>query len=101
VYDEGSWVPVDKNNTLDKVIEKESDHLFTHFRAVREQDDSVKRNEDVIMRWFLEMKSKTGAGFYRVRRDLFAIILANSSVPIYLQVVDDVNDFNDVNDVKS
>lgn len=90
-YVDGRWVPCDKNNTLDQVIEEKSKMMYLHYNQVKDHDQDLKNCEDIILRWFMEMQSKTGAQFYRVRRDIYAIILAdaeqNNKEPIYLQVV--------------
>lgn len=87
VYQDGAWTPVDKNNTLDSVIQHKKDIMFSHFVKTKDEIDDIKDREETIMKWFAQMGSKMGTQFYRLRRDLYAIVVANNGEPILLQVV--------------
>lgn len=86
-WDNGKWITVDKNNTLDAAIKSNTRLLHSHFQKVKTtMDDGIG---DTLLQFFLKMQSNDGPQFYRVRRDVYALVVSDGSAPLYLQVVDD------------
>lgn len=78
VVEDGTWEQCDKNNTLDEMIRKGYKILFAHFLATKEESDNVKENEFALQNWFTDLSSRKGDEYYRLRRDLFVIVLNNT-----------------------
>ena len=72
------WVQCDKNNTLDEMIRNGYKILFAHFLNNKETINDLKEREDSIATWFIDLCSKQGNEYYRLRRDLYVMILNNT-----------------------
>lgn len=78
VVDDGSWEQCDKNNTLDEMIRKGYKILFAHFLATKNDMEHIKENEHILQNWFTDLSSQKGDEYYRLRRDLFVLVLNNT-----------------------
>jgi hypothetical protein len=78
INDDGTWEKCDKNNTLDEMIRKGYKILFAHFLATKDEMDHVKENEHILHTWFTDLSSRKGDEYYRLRRDLFVLVLNNT-----------------------
>lgn len=78
VVDDGSWEQCDKNNTLDDMIRKGYKILFSHFIANKEEDIEIKERTEDLQMWFTDMCSKKGEEYYRLRRDMYVLVLNNT-----------------------
>jgi hypothetical protein len=78
VEDDGMWVQCDKNNTLDEMIRSGYRILFAHFLNNKDTDDDLKTREESLCAWFTDLCCKSGNEYYRLRRDLYVLILNNT-----------------------
>jgi hypothetical protein len=74
----GEWEQSDKTTTLDNLIRKGYKILFSHFINKKDSDQDIKQREDYISMWFTDLCSKSGNEYYRLRRDLYVLILNNT-----------------------
>jgi hypothetical protein len=86
-YEDKGWVKCDQNNTLDEMIRKGYKILFAHFINKKDQDSDLKEREDYVSKWFIDLCSQTGNEYYRLRRDLYLLIMNNTMY--VLQKLDD------------
>lgn len=77
-YEDGVWVPCDKNNTLDTMINKGYRILYRHFLKTLDTDeDTFKESEGYLMDYFTKIAGKTDNIYFQLRRDLFVMIRRN------------------------
>jgi hypothetical protein len=77
-YSDGQWLLCDKVSLLDDMIRRGYRILHKHFLDVKDIDESVKMNEDVLNQMFVDLMGPTGNKYYRIRRDIYVIILNNT-----------------------
>ena len=78
-FEDGLWHPRDKNNTLDEMIKQGYRILFKHFiEATSESDTSEQPLNEHINKYFVNLMNKETDDYYKLRRDLFVMILDNT-----------------------
>lgn len=87
IYQDNQWITVDKNSILDAVIDKNAKIMYQHFENNKNDEDVLKRNEDILYTFFLDVQRKMGKRFFKLRRDLYGIVLADGVAPLYLRLV--------------
>lgn len=76
-FDNGSWHPKDKNNTLDEMIRHGYKILFRHFIDTTNIEDK-QSSHDYINSYFVNLMNKETEEYYNLRRDLYVMILDNT-----------------------
>jgi hypothetical protein len=74
-FTNGSWIPCDKNNTLDSMIRRGYRILWSHF--INNMDVPYD-SEVVIQEYFMKLGSKADNMYYQLRRDLYLMIYNNT-----------------------
>jgi len=78
VLTEGKWIVADKNNTLDRMIRKCYGILFGHYVTAREENDDVRRCDEVIYSWLNNIGRSSGMVYFKLRRDLATLVINHS-----------------------
>lgn len=77
-FTDGQWIPCDKNNTLDIMINKGYRILYRHFLNSLDTDDhAFKDREEYIQDYFVKIAGKDNNMYFELRRDLFIMVMNN------------------------
>ena len=77
-FNDGSWHPKDKNNTLDEMIRNGYKILFKHFISNTNDEEKKELLHEHINTYFLNLMNKETEEYYNLRRELYVMILDNT-----------------------
>lgn len=73
-YEDGRWMPCDKNNTLDQMIRRGYRILYRHFIDNIEEPD-IRDREEQIQGYFMKLIGRKDQMYYELRRNLYLMIM--------------------------